>query len=178
MYSKESLKWEEMSLLAEGVDNLIGVVEVQVPTGLQLLDSDDCTAVPSQVVISISPNKELVRNATGSEFLKFLVETKRSLRIMKPFTTQPIFVRGISKNAKKRIACELWHEYDRGVDVLSLPPCPCTEEQAIHDDRFIPETSFINKANKASFKKTGECYTQSSIKQVTVTVTFIILTQY
>ena len=166
MYNDRLNEWEEAALLAKDIDNVKEATEIEIPSTLELpTGSEDCTAMPSQVVIALSASEKSLRNSTrGKDILTFLVESKRSFRILKPFATKPVFVSGVANNAKKRIACEIWHEYDEGVQTLSLPPCPCTRQQVEHDDRFVAESSYISKANADSFKKKGVCFTQSNIR--------------
>ncbi len=156
-------------MLAKNVNNTDGAIEVTVPNDIVLTSSLECTAIPSQVVIALSGDSQL-QNETKASILQFLVKLNRSFRLLKPFTTQPTIVKGIAKNAEKRIACELWHEFDIGINTLSLPPCPCTRAQAEHDDRFVLESRYISKANVESFKKTAICYTQSSITLVAIII--------
>lgn len=152
-----------MILLAKDVDNIRGESSITVPIDLTLPSPTPCTAIPAQLVVALSPSEKLLLNQTSVDILRFLVESNRSFRLLKPFTTEPSVVEGIAKNAEKRISCELWHEFDEGVNTLALPPCPCTREQAQHDDRFVLESGYIQKANTDSFKKKGICYTQSNI---------------
>ena len=150
-------------MLAQDIDNIQGSTQVQIPTDLPL-PPIGCTGVPSQLVLSLSASELLLHNNTRTDILRFLVQSKRSFRILKPLATEPTSVKGIKANADKRIACEVWHKYDEGVNTLSLPPCPCTREQVTHDDRFVPESRHLSKANVNYFGKTSTCYTRSSIE--------------
>ena len=70
------------------------------------------------------------------------------------------------KNAARRIACEVWHTLDNGVNTQTLPPCPCNKKQANDDDRFTQEKSIFQSIT--SFVKTNHkaesCYRQSSVR--------------
>ena len=166
IYDDQIDQWFNAALLAKDVNNIDEFVEIKVPNDIVLPRSPECTAIPSQLVIALSESERLLQNETSVTMLRFFVESNRSFRILKPYTTQPTVVKGITNNANKRIACESWHEFDLGVNTLSLPPCPCTREQAEHDDRFVLESRYLSKANVESFKKTPICYTLSSITLV------------
>ena len=70
------------------------------------------------------------------------------------------------KNAARRIACEVWHALDNGINTQTLPPCPCKKKQANDDDRFTQEKSIfqsITSLVKTRFKAES-CYRQSSVR--------------
>ena len=74
-------------------------------------------------------------------------------------------VKETAEDAARRIACEVWHKFDNGVNTQTLPPCPCKKKQANDDDRFTQEKGLFERAArrvKTEFKAES-CYRQSSV---------------
>ena len=65
----------------------------------------------------------------------------------------------------RRLACEIWHNNDNGVNNIRLPPCPCTIEQMRGDDRYTRENLYQFNISKSFFKKSRAsiCYRQQNI---------------
>ena len=74
-------------------------------------------------------------------------------------------VKKIITDAAKRVACEVWHNYDAGVNNARLSPCPCNIDQMRGDDRYTKEGTIMNAVSKYYFKKKNadSCYRQASV---------------
>ena len=70
------------------------------------------------------------------------------------------------KNAARRLACEVWHTLDNGINTQTLPPCPCKKKQANDDDRFTQEKSIFQSITSLvkTKSKAESCYRQSSVR--------------
>ena len=75
------------------------------------------------------------------------------------------YVKEKVKDAARRIACEVWHKFDNGVNTQTLPPCPCKKNQANDDDRFTQERSIFQSitSHVKTNRKAESCYRQSSV---------------
>ena len=178
LYNTETDQWEEAYTLASDVPASDEIAEVDIPEYLQI---DERTLRLSQIRVSLStitaPSNDrqkrwiplaitvvrlILRGVAGRRIIRYVV--KKVKRYIKDKIKEEL--EEAARSAKLRLACELWHKLDRGVNNRRLPPCPCKKSQANRDDRYTRETPLQDLWRKKAFKKDkakGGCYRQSSV---------------
>jgi deleted-in-malignant-brain-tumors protein 1 len=71
----------------------------------------------------------------------------------------------LASDGAKRVACEVWHNTDSGVNGVRLPPCPCNIDQMNGDDRYVKEKQSQFVISQLFFKKSKavSCYRQGAL---------------
>ena len=155
-YKKNEKKWEETAVLATDLPNN-GHASVRLPD-IQPLDESQSLDL---TLIRVAPNT----STTISQSPRIKRSLSSRWKALKKFSKLLAMVFEKS-SIEKRLCCEEWHRADRGVDVMSIPPCPCNTSQAKDDSRYVQETDFIaNILRKKVFHPHAErCYRQTTAR--------------
>ena len=170
LYNTDTDEWEESYTLASDVPASDERAEVIIPEYPQI---DETTLRLSQIRVSLSTIT--VSNHRQKRILPVIaigllrgVAFKVILRYVRIKVKQKIKaeLKEAARSAALRLACELWHKQDRGVNNRQLPPCPCKKSQANRDDRYTRENLIQDLWREEVFKRdkaTGGCYRQSNV---------------
>lgn len=162
LYNTDTDVWEDDIVLVSGVPNN-GSAEVTVPDYEQL---DETTVRVADFKVSLStitnPVKRFIVPAIRSVG-RFIV--RHAIRLIKKRIKAEITGKQTLIEFAIRVACEVWHKTDGGINTASLPPCPCNTTQARGDDRFKKENFLQLLVNKLGFKKSkaNSCYRQANV---------------
>ena len=141
--------WNRNYVISKRLLYSAGQTEVTIPL---FDDIDDSTVKMIKISVVLNNNTVLKQfpqvslNGVAWHTFKFLIKT------------------GINE-ISRRLACEIWHNNDNGVNNIRLPPCPCTIEQMRGDDRYTRENLYQFNISKSFFKKSRAsiCYRQQNI---------------
>ena len=152
LYNTDKDVWENGIILARAIPNS-GQAEVTIPDYQEL---DQTTVRLAHIKVSLSTQTQSSRQKRILPAVLLGGAARWALRYI---------VKKIIKDAVKRVACEVWHNYDAGVNNARLPPCPCNTEQMGGDDRYTKEGIIKFSVSKYYFKKkkAESCYRQASV---------------
>ena len=169
LYNTDTNQWESSKTLASDVPASPGRAEVIIPDFPEI---NDTSLRLSQIRVSIS-NFTLSGNRQ-KRFLPLVYAAARyvgkaAVRYVVKKTKKYIKneLKEVKRSALLRVACEIWHKYDPGVDNEALPPCPCNTSQAKVDDRYTRENIIQDYVRHEVFKReaaTNGCYRQSDVR--------------
>ena len=139
-------------------NNILETNEVKVDVTLWAYKESEDNWKQQIVLASDVPNsgKAFVHlpevNSTDADFELALIKvspsvsssTKRALKLIRVLNklgkwTKARVIGSIKSSVARRLACEAWNLVDRGVDLNTVPPCPCRKDQATNDDRYEQE---------------------------------------
>ena len=170
LYNTDTDEWEESYTLAPDVPASDERAEVIIPEYPQI---DETTLRLSQIRVSLStitPSNHRQKRLLPALAIGGLIRVagRAIIRYAWKKTKQKIKdeLKEAERSAKLRLACELWHKLDRGVNNRQLPPCPCKKSQANRDDRYTKENIVQDLWREKVFKRdkaSGGCYRQSNV---------------
>ena len=152
LYNTEADVWEDDIILARTIPNS-GQAEVIIPDYQEL---DQTSVRLAHIKVTLSAQTQSSRQKRILPAVLIGGAARWALRYI---------VKKVIKDAVKRLACEVWHKLDAGVNNARLPPCPCNIEQMRGDDRYTKEGAIMHSVNKYYFKKKNadSCYRLASV---------------
>ena len=170
LYNTDTDEWEESYTLASDVPASDERAEVIIPEYPQI---DETTLRLSQIRVSLStitPSNHRQKRLLPALVIGGLIRVvgRAIIRYAWKKIKEKIKdeLKEAERSAKLRLACELWHKLDRGVNNRQLPPCPCKKSQANRDDRYTKENIVQDLWREKVFKRdqaSGGCYRQSNV---------------
>lgn len=166
VYNEETEELEQTMILATDLPN-IGFAQVQLPTSPKFSTSqyNVHTAILQLSVNTSTTIMPVNKRAAHQSRLR------RLLQWAKKFTKARV-VSTIKSSIARRLLCEGWVAATPRFPRRSIPPCPCTTNDAAGDDRYVKE-KYDNKYVDAAagllrryvlHKGSNTCYRQANVR--------------
>ena len=170
LYNEETEELEQTMMLATDLPNT-GIAQVRLPTSPSFPASQyDVRAAILQLSVNTSTTVMPVTKRAAHQS-----KLRRFLQWAKKFTKTRIIVSTVIKTSiALRLLCEVWVAATPRFPRRSIPPCPCTTNDAAGDDRYVEERYENKYANAALgflrrhvlHKGSRTCYRQANVRYI------------
>jgi hypothetical protein len=157
VYNEETEELEQTMMLATDLPNT-GFAQVQLPNSPTFSTSqNDVHAAIVQLSVNTSTTTIPVNKRAAHRF-----RLRRVLPWAKRFTKLGT-ISFIKFFVAKRLLCEVWAAATPRFPRRSIPPCPCTKNDAVGDDRYVTDEA-PERVRRFFHKGSSSCYRQANVR--------------